>query len=154
MLLGLAKATQKAEHGGEPKMDTVGKRIRKLREDKKMTLDVLSERTGISKGFLSDSETGNRNLSSQNLLKIANVLNASLEYLLRGTDVAPPNPEPLTFPPELTAAARELNLSFADTEALLATHRSVVARRSNEGLRTPSVEDWKELYQTLKKFLV
>ena len=134
-------------------MDTVGKRIRKLREDKKMTLDVFSERTGISKGFLSDAETGKRNLSSQNLLKIANVLNASLEYLLRGPDAAPPNPEPLTIPPELTAAARDLNLSFAHMEALLGAHRSVVARRSDEGLRSPSVEDWKELYKTIKKFL-
>jgi transcriptional regulator with XRE-family HTH domain len=151
---GLAYPIEKAEDRGWKNMDTVGKRIRKLREDKKITLDVLSERTGISKGFLSDSETGNRNLSSQNLLKIANALNASLEYLLRGADAAPPNPEPLTFPPELTEAARDLNLSFADTEALLATHRSVVARRSNEGLRTPSADDWKELYQTLKKFLV
>jgi transcriptional regulator with XRE-family HTH domain len=134
-------------------MDTVGKRIRKLREDKKMTLDVLSARTGISKGFLSDAETGNRNLSSQKLLKIANELNASLEYLLRGTVGAPPNPEPLTIPPELTAAARELNLSFAHMEALLGAHQSVVARRSDEGLRSPSVKDWKDLYQTIKKFL-
>jgi len=73
---------------------------------------------------------------------------------MRGTPAAPPNPEPLTIPPELNQAARELNLSFAHTEALLAAHRSVVARRSNEGLRSPSVEDWKELYQSIKKFLV
>lgn len=135
-------------------MDTVGDRIRKLRQDKRLTLDQLSERTGISKGFLSDAENGNRNVSSQNLLKIANELNASLDYLLRGTDTAPPNPEPLSIPPELTEAARELDLSFTQTEALLAAHRSVIARRSNDGLRTPTSQDWKEMYQTLKKFLV
>lgn len=135
-------------------MDTVGGRIRKLRQDKRLTLDQLSERTGISKGFLSDAENDNRNVSSQNLLKIANELNASLDYLLRGTDTAPPNPEPLSIPPELTEAARELDLSFTQTEALLAAHRSVIARRSNEGLRTPTVQDWKEMFKTLKKFLV
>lgn len=135
-------------------MDTVGDRIRKLRQEKRLTLDQLSERTGISKGFLSDAENGNRNVSSQNLLKIANELNASLDYLLRGTDTAPPNPEPLSIPPELTEAARELDLSFTQTEALLAAHRSVIARRSNEGLRTPTVQDWKEMFETLKKFLV
>jgi transcriptional regulator with XRE-family HTH domain len=135
-------------------MDTVGDRIRKLRQDKRLTLDQLSERTGISKGFLSDAENGNRNVSSQNLLKIANELNASLDYLLRGTDTAPPNPEPLSIPPELSEAARELDLSFTQTEALLAAHRSVIARRSNEGLRTPTVQDWKEMFETLKKFLV
>src|ERR1039457_4875950 len=135
-------------------MDTVGKRIRKLREDKRLTLDQLSGETGISKGFLSDAENGNRNVSSQNLLKLANALNASLDYLMRGHDAAPPKTEPLTIPPELTDAARELDLSFAQTEALLAAHRSVVARRSSDGLRTPTAEDWKEMYQTLKKFLV
>lgn len=135
-------------------MDTVGDRIRKLRQDKRLTLDQLSERTGISKGFLSDAENGNRNVSSQNLLKIANELNASLDYLLRGADTAPPTPEPLSIPPELTEAARELNLSFADTEALLGMQRSVVARRSNEGIRKLTVEDWKEMHKALKKFLV
>ena len=135
-------------------METVGSRIRKLREGKGLTLDQISERTGISKGFLSDTENGNRNMSSQNMLKVANELNASLDYLLRGADVASPKPEPLTIPPELTQAAREMNLSFAQTEALLAAHRSVVARRSNEERKTPTVEDWKEMYGTLKKFLV
>jgi transcriptional regulator with XRE-family HTH domain len=118
-----------------------------------MTLETLAERTSISKGFLSDAETGNRNVSSQNILKIANALNASLEYIMRGTET-PHHPEPLTIPHELIQAARELNLSFPHTEALLLAHRSVVARRSNEGLRSPSVDDWKELYGTIKKFLI
>ena len=135
-------------------METVGSRIRKIREDKGLTIDQLSARTGISKGFLSDTENGNRNMSSQNILKIANELNASLDYLLRGADVTSPKAEPLTIPPELTKAAREMNLSFTQTEALLAAHRSVVARRSNEERKTPTVEDWKEMYGTLKKFLV
>lgn len=132
-------------------MDTVGQRIRKLREEKKITLDQMSERTGISKGFLSDAETNNRNLSSQNMLKIANVLNASLEYLMRGAEDAKA-PEPLTIPPELTDAAHELNLSFADTEQLLKVHRSLVARRSNEGVPSRTVADWKELYEVLRKY--
>jgi transcriptional regulator with XRE-family HTH domain len=135
-------------------METVGSRIRKLREEKGLTIDQVSERTGISKGFLSDTENSNRNMSSQNILKIANELNASLDYLLRGGEVAPPKREPLTIPPELTEAARDMNLSFTQTEALLAAHRSVVARRSNEERKTPTVEDWKQMYETLKKFLV
>ena len=92
-------------------------------------------------------------MSSQNILKIANELNASLDYLLRGADM-PPNPEPVTIPAELTQLARDMNLSFTQTEALLAAHRSVIARRSNEERKTPTAEDWKEMYETLKKFLV
>lgn len=134
-------------------METVGRRIRKLREQKKLTLDQLSAKTGISKGFLSDAENGNRNISSQNMLKVANALEASLEYLLRGIEEPEPKIQSLTFPPELVEAARQLELSFSETETLLAAQRSIVARRAKEGLRTPSVEDWTDLYQSLKRFL-
>lgn len=48
-----------------------------------MNQDILAERAGLSKGFLSDVENNKRNVGSQNLLKIANVLGASVDYLLR-----------------------------------------------------------------------
>jgi len=37
------------------------------------------------------------------------------------------------------------------TVELLEAHRSVIARRSNKGLRRFSVEDWKELHKAIKK---
>ena len=65
-------------------MATPGDRIREIREGQRMTQDKLASLAGLSKGFLSDVENNKRNISSQNLLKIANVLGASVDYLLRG----------------------------------------------------------------------
>jgi transcriptional regulator with XRE-family HTH domain len=132
-------------------MPTVGDRIREIREDLQMNQDRLAESAGLSKGFLSDVENNKRNISSENLLKIANVLGASVDYLLRGEMAELTSTEPVVIPPELSQAAEELELSYAATVELLETHKSVIARRSNKGLRKFSVEDWKDLHKAIKK---
>lgn len=135
-------------------MTSVGSRIKGLREERRMTQERLAELTGISKGFISDAENDKRNISSQNLLKIANALNASLEYLLRGAAEGvrtASSPEPVTIPSELSAAAEALELSYAQTLELLGAHRSVIAKRSNLGNRELTSAEWKALYQTIKK---
>ena len=116
-----------------------------------MNQDQLAERAGLSKGFLSDVENNKRNIGSQNLLKIANILGASVDYLLRGEVNQAANTEPIVIPPELSLAAEELELSYAATIELLDAHRSVIARRSNRGLRKFSVEDWKKLHEAIKR---
>jgi transcriptional regulator with XRE-family HTH domain len=132
-------------------MPTVGDRIREIREEMEINQEQLAERAGLSKGFLSDVENGKRNIGSENLLKIANVLGASVDYLLRGEVTESASVEPVVIPPELSQAAEELDLSYAATVELLEAHRSVIARRSNKGLRRFSVEDWKELHKAIKK---
>jgi transcriptional regulator with XRE-family HTH domain len=116
-----------------------------------MNQDQLAERAGLSKGFLSDVENNKRNIGSQNLLKLANVLGASVDYLLRGETSEAVNAEPIVIPPELSQAAEELELSYAATIELLEAHRSVIARRSNRGLRKFSIEDWKKLHEAIKR---
>lgn len=132
-------------------MPTTGDRIREIREKKKMTQDQLAEAADISKGFLSDVENNKRNISSQGLLRIANSLGASVEYLLRGETKESTVQEPVVIPPELSRAAEELHLSYAKTLELLDAHRSVVARRSNKSLRNFTVDDWKKLHGAIKK---
>jgi transcriptional regulator with XRE-family HTH domain len=132
-------------------MPTIGDRIREIREEMQINQEQLANRAGLSKGFLSDVENNKRNIGSENLLKIANVLGASVDYLLRGETVEPTSTEPVVIPPELSQAAEELELSYAATVELLEAHRSVIARRSNKGLRKFSVEDWKELHKLIKK---
>jgi transcriptional regulator with XRE-family HTH domain len=132
-------------------MPTVGDRIRAIREEMQMNQERLAESASLSKGFLSDVENNKRNISSENLLKIANVLGASVDYLLRGEVTEAANPEPVIIPPELSQAAEELELSYAATIELLEAHRSVIARRSNKGLRRFSVDDWKEFHKAIKK---
>lgn len=132
-------------------MPSVGDRIREIREEMGMKQDVLAERAGLSKGFLSDVENNKRNVGSQNLLKISNVLGASVDYLLRGETSDAGVPEPIVIPPELSQAAEELELSYSATIELLEAHRSVIARRNNRGLRKFGVEDWKKLHEAIKR---
>jgi transcriptional regulator with XRE-family HTH domain len=110
----------------------------------------LAADAGLSKGFLSEVENDKRNLSAQNLLKIANALGASVEYLLRGVEQLRQDQEPVVIPPELSQAAEQLALTYVQTLALLDTHRSVVARRG-KGQKTFSVEDWIELHRAIDK---
>ena len=130
-------------------MASPGDRIREIRDDQRITQDELSLRAGLSKGFLSDVENNKRNISSQNLLKIANVLGASVDYLLRGDSGEVVATQPVVIPPELSQAAEELDLTYTQTLELLEAHRSVIARRSNRGLRKFRVDDWKRLHKAV-----
>ena len=130
-------------------MATPGDRIREIRDDQSMTQDELALRSGLSKGFLSDVENNKRNISSQNLLKIANVLGASVDYLLRGDSGEFVVAQPVVIPPELSQAAEELELTYTQTLELLEAHQSVMARRSSRGLRKFRVDDWKRLYKAV-----
>jgi transcriptional regulator with XRE-family HTH domain len=134
-------------------MASVGDRIREIREELGLTLDKLAEKTGISKGFLSDVETGKRDISSEYLLKIADAVGASLDYLLRGENSASSSTrqKPVEIPSELSEAAQQLKLSYAQTLELLEANQSVVARRSTRSLKRFGVDDWKELYRAIRK---
>ena len=133
-------------------MPTIGDRIKEIREERKLTQDQLAEKSAVSKGFLSDIENNKRNPSSEYVLKIANALGASLDYLLRGLETTPGiRTEPVVIPPALAEAAEQLNLSYAETVELLEAHRSVIARRSNRQTKSFDVKDWMELHKAIKR---
>lgn len=132
-------------------MPSIGDRIREIREARTLTQDQLAERSGISKGFLSDVENNKRNPSSEYVLKIANALGASIDYLLRGDEVAQASPRgPVTIPPELADAAVRLDLTYAQTVELLEAHKSVIARRSNKEIKRFESDDWVALHRAIK----
>ena len=128
-----------------------GDRIQELREKRKMTQDQLAKQADISKGFLSDVENNKRNISSQALLRIANCLGASVDYLLSGAVSESIDRKPVVIPPALSKAAEQLNLSYTKTLEVLDAHNSVYARRSNKSKTEFTVDDWKNLYKALKK---
>jgi transcriptional regulator with XRE-family HTH domain len=134
-------------------MASAGDRIREIREELGLTLDKLAGKTGISKGFLSDVETGRRDISSEYLLKIADAMGASLDYLLRGENSTSigTRQKPVEIPSELSEAAQQLKLSYAQTLELLEANQSVVARRSSKSLKRFGVDDWKELYKAIRR---
>jgi len=131
-------------------MAAAGDRIREIREELKITQDKLAELTGLSKGFLSEVENNKRNTSSENLLKIANVLGASVDYLLRGEEKDSTRKVPVTIPPELSQVAEELHLSYVATVELLEAHNSIVAKRSDRKQKRLTVDDWKKFYSAVK----
>ncbi|MBK9154350.1 MAG: helix-turn-helix transcriptional regulator [Chloracidobacterium sp.] len=132
-------------------MATTGDRIREIREAKGLTQDQLSELAGLSKGFLSDVEHNNKNLSSQGLLRIANALGASVDYLLRGETQEFSNNKEIVIPPYLSEAAEDLGLSYSETLELLNAQQSVIARRSKKSVKELSVKDWKNFHEAIKK---
>jgi transcriptional regulator with XRE-family HTH domain len=133
-------------------MPTIGDRIKEIREELGWTQEKLAEEAKISKGFLSDVENNKRDISSTNVLKIANVLGASLEYLLRGEESKQKEKrEPEKIPIELSKAAEELRLSYSYTLTLRDTYNSMIARRSNKSLKPPTIKEWKELYELIKR---
>ena len=62
----------------------IGKRIRQIREEKEMTRDQLAANAEITSKFLYELENGKKGLSANTLLKIANALSCSCDYILLG----------------------------------------------------------------------
>ncbi|MEW5425138.1 helix-turn-helix domain-containing protein [Amorphus sp. 3PC139-8] len=63
--------------------NALGEKIRRLRKDKRLTLDQLAERAGTSKSYIWELENKNPpRPSAEKLAKIAEQLDVTLEYLL------------------------------------------------------------------------
>ncbi len=58
----------------------IGKKIKKLRQEKGLTLQELSEKTGLSKGLISQIENEQVSPPISTLMKIANGLNVEISY--------------------------------------------------------------------------
>ena len=121
---------------------TLGERIAFLRERRGWTQRQLAESAELSATFLSEIENDRRNVGAAILLRIADALDASLDYLLRGEDDRPSVRQPILVPPELSAAAEERGWSYAQTMGLLQARRVVVARRSGSTEADPAAGEW------------
>ena len=64
----------------------LGERIKERRTALGWTQDVLAQKAGLSKGFLSDVENAKRSVSAEHLLDLARVLGLSLDYLMTGEE--------------------------------------------------------------------
>lgn len=59
---------------------SIGKKVKQLRTDKKLTLKDMSEMTNLSTGFLSQLERGMTNIAIDSLEKISAALEVDLSY--------------------------------------------------------------------------
>ena len=66
--------------------DTVefGKRLRELREESGMTQEELAQKVNVEKQHINRMENGKRACSIDVLIQISEVLNSSIDYLLKG----------------------------------------------------------------------
>jgi transcriptional regulator with XRE-family HTH domain len=71
-------------------LDLVGPRLRRVREQRAMTLTDAAQRTGISKSTLSRLENGRRRPSLELLLPLAQVYRVPIDDLVGAPDVGDP----------------------------------------------------------------
>ena len=137
-----------------PQLDTVGQRVNYIRTHLGLTLEALADRAGLSKSFLWEVEQDRSDISGRRLLQLADALNASVEFLLRGgaapTEYGPPSIE---VPRSLGEFAEEIGLTYQQMMTLLEIEHSIVARRSGGPRDTKGKADWRNLYLAVKPFL-
>lgn len=65
-------------------LEEVGDRIATRRKDLGLTQEALAEMSEVTTQFISYAESGKRAMRPENLLKVANALEVSVDYLLTG----------------------------------------------------------------------
>lgn len=62
----------------------IGERIKHLRENNNYTRDAFAEKIGISSKFLYEIEMGRKGFSAETLVKIAQSVSVSCDYIMLG----------------------------------------------------------------------
>ena len=108
--------------------ETVGQRINYVRTQQGLTLERLAQQAGLSKSFLWEVEQDRSGISGNRLLHVADALNASIEYLLRGGLDRGDRKTQVDRNTDGSSAevAQELGLSYQQTLALLQVDRTIV----------------------------
>ena len=136
------------------RLDTVGQRINHIRSEQGLTLERLANQAGLSKSFLWEVEQDRSGISGRRLLQVADALNASLDFLLRGEPLPQDfEPQSIEIPRSLSEFAEDSGLSYRQTMMLLDIERSIVARRGGLSRATRNKEDWRTLHDAVKDFL-
>lgn len=65
-------------------LKAIGRRIRMQREQLHLTREEFAEKLGVSSKFCADIEYGVKGMSISTLLRLSNVLDLSVDYILKG----------------------------------------------------------------------
>lgn len=109
--------------------------------------------------FISEVENDKRKPGADSLLRLADALGVSMDFLMRGEekDVEHEKSErPLSIPPSLGRTAQEEGWSYEDVKALLMASKGLLARRSGKVHKTAeeyTAADWKKLYRLREEFI-
>lgn len=99
----------------------LGKRLKKLRTDKKLTQEELGKKINVTKVSISGYENGNRSPDTETLQRIADIFDVSTDYLLGRTE----NPdttgdEKSLYMSKIATEFPDVDLMFKDMESLTA----------------------------------
>lgn len=78
-------------------MDTLGARLKKLREQNGFTLEYVASKVGTTKVSISRYEKNEREPKGEMLNLLANFFNVTVDYLLGRTDIPTPDTNSLTL---------------------------------------------------------
>lgn len=81
------KANNLLDENGKYNMDHFANRIKKLRYERDLTQVELGELVDKTRGTIGHWETKNREPNLTSLIKLSNVFNCSIDYLLGKTDI-------------------------------------------------------------------
>lgn len=127
-------------------MSKLGEKIKKRRLELRWSLDELSQKSRVSKAYLSQLETGeSERPSAEVLYNIAIALGMSIAKLL-GKKLEKIEERDEAVPKSLEQAAVEHKWSQEDIKMLLG-----VARRGKKIKKPLTPEDWFILYETIKR---
>lgn len=126
----------------------IADRLRKLRQDKEMSLDDVAEKAAISKTYLWELErdvSGTKKPSADVLLRIANALSTTLADLLELPTVQIQNQQ-IELPPAL----RDFQKQMEDANTpLSADDLRDLASMKFRGGQPHTVNEWHQLYLLL-----
>ena len=86
----------------------LGQRVRRLRQEHKLTQEELAEMIGVSHSFVGHSERGTRKASLDTLVLLCRQLNVSVDFLLQDTLPLSSFTLPEQFTPQQRAAIADI----------------------------------------------
>jgi len=133
---------------------TAGQRIKALRTERKITQEKLAQQAGISVGFLSDLENDKTNVGADKLLDIAESLDVSLDYLMKGAGATQaPKQVALELPASLVRLADRVGLTVTQARQLMGMRQQLLGFRSDTKNTDLENFDWEKLHTSVKEFL-
>ena len=100
----------------------LGARIRTERKRQNLTQENLAEMAEISDSFMGHIERGGRTLSLETLVRLANALNMSIEYIVYGEHNYKPNMLPNEMHDALSQMSNSQRKVFLGIMKTLAAH--------------------------------
>ncbi|MCA9013297.1 MAG: helix-turn-helix transcriptional regulator [Planctomycetaceae bacterium] len=140
----LAGMSETANQANQPE-NNLASRLRKIRDDRGLSLDEVAVKAGISKTYLWELERdtdGLKKPSADVLLRIAKALSTTLAELLALATVKAPD-GPVEIPPSLNEFRDRMGgqLTAQDLQELAAT--------KFRGAQPQTVDEWHQLYFVL-----